>query len=76
MEFEKLREILCEHLQCDEDEVTMETSFIDDLGVDSLDLVEIIMAIEDEYDIKIGDDDAKKIVTVADAVEQIKNALN
>jgi acyl carrier protein len=76
MEFENLRKIICEKLNCDEDEVTMDTAFVDDLGVDSLDLVEIIMAIEEEFNIEIDNNEAEKIVTVADAVDQIKNALN
>ena len=54
----------------------MDTTFVDDLGADSLDIFQIIMGIEDEFDIKIPDDAAEKIVTVADAVEQIKSAAN
>ena len=56
--------------------ITMETTFIDDLGADSLDVYQIIMGIEEEFDIEIDNDEAEKIVTVADAVGQIKNALN
>lgn len=76
MEFEKLKNIISETLGCGEDEITMETTFIDDLGADSLDVYQIIMAIEEEFDIEIDNEEAEKIVTVADAVEQIKNALN
>ena len=76
MEFEKLKKIVCEVLSCEEDEVSMDTTFIDDLGADSLDVFQIIMGIEEEFDIEIDNDEAEKIVTVADAVEQIKNALN
>ena len=76
MEFEKLRKIIVEVLNVDENEVTMESTFIDDLGADSLDVFQIIMGIEDEFDIEIPNEEAEKIVTVADAVEQIKNALN
>ena len=76
MEFEKLQKIISEVLNVDEDEITMETSFVDDLGADSLDLFQIIMGIEEEFDIEIGDDAAESISTVADAVEQIKNAIN
>ena len=60
----------------DEEEITMDTTFVDDLGADSLDIFQIIMGIEEEFDIEIANEDAEHIVTVADAVEQIKNALN
>ena len=76
MEFEKLRKIIVEVLNVDENEVTMESTFIDDLGADSLDVFQIIMGLEEEFDIEIPNEEAEKIVTVADAVEQIKNALN
>ena len=58
------------------DEITMNTTFVDDLGADSLDIFQIIMGIEEEFDIEIPTESAEKIVTVQDAVEQIKNALN
>lgn len=76
MEFEKLQEIIAEVLNVDADEITMETTFVDDLGADSLDVFQIIMGIEEEFDIEITNEDAEKIVSVGDAVEQIKNALN
>lgn len=76
MEFEKLQKIISEVLNVDEDEITMETTFVDDLGADSLDVFQIIMGIEEEFDIEIANEEAENIVTVADAVEQIKNALN
>ena len=76
MEFEKLRDIIVEVLNVDENEVTMESTFIDDLGADSLDVFQIIMGIEDEFDIQIPDDAAESIVTVNDAVVQIQNATN
>lgn len=76
MEFEKLKKIISEVLNADEDEITMDTTFVDDLGADSLDIFQIIMGIEEEFDIEIANEDAEKIVTVSDAVEQIKNALN
>ena len=76
MEFERLRKIIVEVLNVDENEVTMESTFIDDLGADSLDVFQIIMGLEEEFDIEIQNEEAEKIVTVADAVEQIKNALN
>ena len=72
MEFEKLKKIIAEVLNVDEEEITMETTFVDDLGADSLDIFQIIMGIEEEFDIEI----AEHIVTVSDAVEEIKNALN
>ena len=74
MEFEKLQKIVAEVLNVDEDEITMETTFVDDLGADSLDVFQIIMGIEEEFDIEIATEEAEKIVTVGDAVEQIKNA--
>lgn len=76
MEFEKLKQIIVEVLNVDENEITMDTTFIDDLGADSLDVFQIIMGIEEEFDIEIASEDAEKIVSVGDAVEQIKNALN
>ena len=76
MEFEKLKKIIAEVLNVDEEEITMETTFVDDLGADSLDVFQIIMGIEEEFDIEIENEEAEKIVTVSDAVEQIKNALN
>lgn len=76
MEFEKLQKIISEVLNVDQDEITMDTTFVDDLGADSLDLFQIIMGIEEEFDIEIANEDAENIVTVADAVEQIKNAIN
>ncbi|MBO7352704.1 MAG: acyl carrier protein [Lachnospiraceae bacterium] len=76
MEFEKLQGIISEVLQVDAESITMDTTFVDDLGADSLDIFQIIMAIEEEFDIEIANEDAEKIVTVSDAVEQIKNAIN
>ena len=76
MEFEKLKKIIAEVLTVDEEEIPMDPAFVDDLGADSLDIFQIIMGIEEEFDIEIANEDAEHIVTVADAVEQIKNALN
>ena len=76
MEFEKLRDSIVEVLNVDENEVTMESTFIDDLGADSLDIFQIIMGIEEEFDIEIPNEEAEKIVTVGDAVEQIKKAVS
>lgn len=74
MEFEKLKQIIADVLNVDAEEITMETTFVDDLGADSLDVFQIIMGIEEEFDIEIQNEDAEKITTVADAVEQIKAA--
>ena len=76
MEFEKLQKIIAEVLNVDQKDITMDTTFVDDLGADSLDIFQIIMGIEEEFDIEIANDAAESIVTVGDAVEQIKNALN
>ena len=76
MEFENLRDIIAGVLSRDSNEITMETSFVEDLGCDSLDIVEIIMGVEDELDIKIPDDSVESIVTVGDAMEEIRKALN
>ena len=76
MEFEKLQQIIAEVLNVEPDEITMDTTFVDDLGADSFDVFQIIMGIEEEFDIEIPNEAAESIVTVADAVEQIKNALN
>ncbi len=76
MEFEKLQKIISEVLNVDAEDITMDTTFTDDLGADSLDVFQILMGIEEEFDIEIANEAAEGIVTVADAVEQIKNALN
>ena len=76
MEFEKLRDIIVEVLNVDASEVKMESTFFDDLGADSLDVFQIIMGLEEEFDIEIPNEEAEKIVTVGDAVEQIKKAIN
>lgn len=70
--FEKVKGIIVEQLGVDENEIAMEASFIDDLGADSLDIVELIMALEEEFDLEIPDKEAEKITTVGDAVEYIK----
>ncbi|MBE5849434.1 MAG: acyl carrier protein [Lachnospiraceae bacterium] len=76
MELEKLKKIITEVLNVDVSEITMDTKFIDDLGADSLDVYQIIMGVEEEFDIEINVDDAESIVTVADAIEQIRNAIS
>lgn len=69
---EKVKAIIVEQLGVTDTAVTMEASFIDDLGADSLDIVELVMAIEEEFDIEIPDTDAEKVVTVGDVVDYIK----
>ena len=70
--FEKVKSIIVEQLGVTDTSVTMEASFIDDLGADSLDIVELVMAIEEEFDIEIPDTDAEKVVTVGDVVDYIE----
>ena len=76
MEFEKLKKIIAEVLNVDPDEITMETTLQDDLGADSLDVYQIIMGIEEEFDIEIPAESAEQVTTVEEAVEMIKNAVN
>ncbi|MEW6274473.1 MAG: acyl carrier protein [Bacillota bacterium] len=73
--FEKVKAIIVEQLGVDEDEVTMDASFIEDLGADSLDIVELVMALEEEFDMVIPDEDAEKIRTVGQAVKYIQDHL-
>ena len=75
MEFDKIKSIISEVLSIDADGITEETTFVDDLGADSLDIFQFIMAIEEEFEIEIPTEEAEKITTVGDAVEQIKKAL-
>ncbi len=74
--FEKIKEIIVDQLGVAEASVTMEASFIDDLGADSLDIVELVMALEEEFDMEIPDSDAEKVVTVQDVVDYIKDNVN
>ena len=74
MELEKLKEIIADVLNVEVNDITEDTTFVDDLGADSLDIFQIIMGIEETFDIEIDNDDAEQISTVGDAVEQIKNA--
>ena len=76
MEFEKLKKVIAEVLNVDPDEITMETTFTEDLGADSLDVFQIIMGIEEEFDIEIPTEKAEQIETVEEAVELIKSKLN
>ena len=73
---EKVREIIVDQLGVDEKQVNSEASFVDDLGADSLDTVELVMALEEEFDIEIPDEDAEKIATVQNAVDYIKGQTN
>ncbi len=76
MEFEKMQQIIADVLSVDLDEITMETTFKEDLGADSLDVFQIIMAVEEEFNIQIPTEEAEKIVTVGDAVEAIRSAVS
>ena len=69
----RIKEIIVEQLGVNESEVTPEAKFVDDLGADSLDLVELVMALEEEYNMEISDEDAEKILTVGDAIEYIQS---
>lgn len=73
--YDRIVQVVSEELAISEDEITGDASFIDDLGADSLDVVELIMALEEEFDIEIPDEDAENIATVADAVEYIEESL-
>jgi acyl carrier protein len=72
---DKIKKIICEQLDVDKKDVILDASFVDDLGADSLDQVEMIMAMEEEFDISIPDEDAEKISTVKDAIEYIKKVI-
>ncbi len=72
MEFEKVREIIADVLNVDEQEITMDSTFVDDLGADSLDIFQIIMGVEETFDIEIDNDEADNIRTVQDAVDAIR----
>ena len=75
MEFEKLQKIIAEVLNLSEEEIRPDSTFVDDLGADSLDVFQIIMGIEEEFDIEIDNEEAEKITTGQDAVDQIKKAV-
>ena len=75
MELEKLQKIIAEVLNVDTEEVTPDTTFLDDLGADSLDIFQIVMGIEEEFDIEIPTEEVEQIVSVGDAVEQIKRLI-
>ena len=74
--FEEVKELIIDTLNCDGSKVTVEANIFDDLGADSLDVFQIIMGLEEEFDIEIPAEDAEKITTVEEAVNLIKNAVN
>ncbi|MBR6934242.1 MAG: acyl carrier protein [Clostridia bacterium] len=73
--FERVKKIIMVQLDVDDSQVTLDSSFVDDLGADSLDVVELIMALEQEFNIEIPDEDAEKIITVNDAVQYVTNNI-
>jgi len=75
VDFEKIKKIIIDRLGVDGSEVTLEASFVDDLGADSLDTLELVMALEEEFGIEIPDEDAEKLLIVKDAIEYIENKL-
>lgn len=76
MVFEKIRDIIVEQLDADENNVTMDSSIIDDLGADSLDVVDLVMSIEEEFDVEIPDEEVENIKTVGDIVKYVETATN
>ena len=74
--FEKLKGILCEQLDLEEDQVTMESSIVDDLGADSLDIVDLVMSIEDEFDLEFPDEAVENVKTVGDVVKYLEEHVN
>lgn len=76
MEFEQIKKITAEQLNVSENDIELSTSFIDDLGADSLDLVDLMMALEEEFDIEVTEEDVEDIKTVSDAVEYVKANAN
>ncbi|HOE20481.1 MAG: acyl carrier protein [Spirochaetes bacterium] len=76
VDFEKIKKIIVDQLGVDESEITLEASFVDDLGADSLDTVELVMALEEEFGIEIPDEDAEKLLTVEDVIKYIEAKLH
>ena len=76
MEFEKIQKIIAEEMNLNVEDVKPESRFVEDLAADSLDVIQIVLKLEEEFDIEISNEDAEKIVSVGDAVEQIKNEIN
>lgn len=75
MVFEKVKEILCEQLDVEEEKVTLESSIVDDLGADSLDVVDLVMSLEEEFDVEIPDEDVENMKTVGDIVKYVEKKL-
>jgi len=73
--YDRVKKIICEQLDVEEEDVKPESSFVDDLGADSLDTVELVMALEEEFSVEIPDEDAEKITTVQSAVDYIKDKM-
>lgn len=73
--FERIKKIIVDQLDVEENKITQDASFTNDLGADSLDIVELIMALEDQFDIEISDDEAQKILTIKDAIEYINDKI-
>jgi acyl carrier protein len=76
MVFEKIRQIICDQLELDESKVTLSSNIVEDLGADSLDLVDLIMSLEDEFDVEVPDEEIEKIKTIGDMVNYIENKKN
>ena len=76
MEFEKMKEVIANVLNVDPEDIKLETTFTEDLGADSLDLFQIIMGLEDEFDVQIDPEQTENISTVGEAVELLKNAIS
>jgi acyl carrier protein len=74
--FERIKKIIVDHTEIDENKITLQSSFSDDLGADSLDLVEIIMALEEQFEIEITDEEANNLITIKDAVDFVNNKLS
>ncbi|MCC6972182.1 MAG: acyl carrier protein [Phycisphaerales bacterium] len=74
--FERIKKIIIDHIEIDDSKITLQSSFSDDLGADSLDLVEIIMALEEQFEIEITDEEANNLTTIKDAVDFVNNKLS
>ncbi|HIH2762991.1 MAG TPA: acyl carrier protein [Candidatus Azoamicus sp.] len=74
--FERIKKLIVEHTEIDENKITLQSSFSDDLGADSLDIVEIIMALEEQFEIEITDEEANNLITIKDAVDFVNNKLS
>ena len=75
MVFEKIKEIIADRLGIDENEIKLESNFVNDLGADSLDVVELVMALEEEFEVEIADEDAEKVGTVSDVVKYVSSKI-